>query len=243
MGVLEQTRFGDWTEYGYASFYKRYVRSLEAIAHKQFRTTGEEARALAHGFVAEQICAPSGGVLATFDPARRFRPYLVTAFYHYCIRETSPRASTSLDFDPVAPASYQPEWGTLSEEAETLRCRVRKAIHIARQDLLEHGRLEEAERRYLEIKWPEDLKALPYSDRQIGEQLKAEGLLSADSTSARTRAACRLGERVGKKLLFNLRRLLRDEYQRHLPEGEADEATTMSLKTVVHVLGLEEESL
>jgi hypothetical protein len=243
MGVLEKTQFGDWTDYGYASFYKRYVQSLQVIARKRFGCSAEDAQALAHSFVADQACAPSGGLLHTYDRGRRFRPYLLTSFYNYCYRELKPSGEELLEFDPAAPASDQPEWSTLAQEAEALRCKVRKAIHIARVDLLSQGRLDESERSYLLLKWPEDHGASPLSDREIGERLEIMGLLAPKSSSALTRAACRLGERVGKKLLYNLRRLLRDEYQRHMPEGEVSEATTMSLKTIVHVLGLEEESI
>lgn len=241
MGVLEKTRFGDWTEYGYSSFYKRYVHSLEAIARSRFGCSALEAASLAHGFVADQCCSESGGILATFDQSRQFRPYLVTAFFNHCVRQRKKGSDMApIELDPAAPPSSEPEWNVLAEEGERLRRKVRKAINIARGDLLQQGRLPADERMYLELKWPVEADSFPLPDREIGELLVARDVLDARSPSALTRAACRIGERVGKKLLYNLRQLLREEYARHLPEAEVGPETAMSLKTIVHVLGLEE---
>jgi hypothetical protein len=241
MGALERTRFGDWTEYGYSSFYKRYVSSLEAIARGRFGCREGEAQALAHGFIADQASSPTGGLLATFDRSKRFRPYLVTAFFNHCRRQLKNTGPLPLDFDPTAPPRSEPEWTVLAEEAESLRRKVRTAVNIAREGLLKEGRLSQQERAYLELKWPLDPEQLPLPDREIGEELVRREVLEPKVTAAAlTRSACRIGERVGKKLLYDLRRLLREEYERHVPEGEVAAETSMSLKTIVHMLGIEE---
>ncbi len=129
MGVLERTRFGDWTDYGYSSFYKRYLKSLQTLAASRFGCAADDAVALAHGFIAEQASSPSGGMLATFDKTRRFRPYLVTAFYNHCRRQLKKDEHNGLDFDPSAPESWNPEWNTLAEEAEALLSRVGDQLH------------------------------------------------------------------------------------------------------------------
>lgn len=244
MGILEKTRFGDWTEFGYSSFYKRYVLSLETIAKRRFGSSAEEAASLAHEFIADQCCAESGGILATFDKSRQFRPYLVTAFLNHCARKRKKGSDVSqIDHDPVAPDSADPEWNLLAEEADRLRATVRKAINLAREDLLQQGRLPPDERIYLELKWPTETSGLPLPDRKIGEELVARGVLEPRSASSLTRAACRIGERVGMKLLYNLRQLLRTEYARHMPEAQVEPETAMSLKAIVHVLGLEEQEV
>ena len=245
MGVLEKTRFGDWTAYGYSSFYKRYVRSLQAIARSRFGCNDDDAQALAHGFLAEQASSSTGGLLATFDQTKRFRPYLVTAFFNHCRKQLKKGSHFELEFDPSAPPSSEPEWVALAEEAEALRRKVRVAVNIAREGLLEEkSRLTEQERAYLQLKWPLDPEERPMSDREIGDELVRRELLEPKVTAvALTRAACRVGERVGKKLLYDLRRLLREEYERHVPEAEVAAETTMSLKTIVHMLGAEEVSL
>jgi len=172
MSLLPQTQFTDWTDYGYSSFYKRYLHGLRTIATRRFRVSAEEAESLAHEFIAEQSLTESGGLLATFDRSRGFRRYVVTAFLNHCRRRVSRGAPDPLEGELVAPERDDPAFNLLAEEAERLRARVRQAVEVARRSILEGSALAPKERAYLELKWPQDTSAPPRSDREVGAELR-----------------------------------------------------------------------
>ncbi|MGE0711347.1 MAG: hypothetical protein AB7N76_08940 [Planctomycetota bacterium] len=238
--MLPRTQFTDWTDYGYASFYKRYLAGLQALAARRFACDPAQAEALAHGFIAEQCLVPSGGLLARFDRSRRFRSYLAAAFLNHCRRALGRPEPAELPDEPAAPEEDDPAWNLLSEEAERLRRRVREAVELGRASLLERGALSKVERAYLELKWPGDPGEPPRSDREVGDRLAARGLLESKSPAARVRAAARIGESVGAALLTRLRALLEEEYRAHLPEAELSRETSLSLSAILHVLAYEE---
>ncbi|MEZ6186773.1 MAG: hypothetical protein R3F62_17410 [Planctomycetota bacterium] len=242
---LPPTRFTDWTEFGYASFYKRYVAGLRALARARFGCSEEAADALAHEFLAEASCAESGGLLATFERGARFRSYVASAFGYHCRRRLrrAPEEPLPPDEALAAPDAADPAWRLVEDEAERLRGRVREAVEQARDALLADGALTAAERAYLELKWPGARSARPRADRELGEELAARGLLEAPSPAARVRAASRLGERVGAQLLRRLRAQLEDDYRRVYPEAEVPRETRLSLSAIVHVLGFEERAV
>jgi hypothetical protein len=241
MSLLPQTQFTEWTDYGYSSFYKRYVSGLRAIAQRRYKLSGEEAEALAHSFIAEQSLVESGGLLASFDRSRHFRRYVVTAFLNHCRRGLKGGATPDpLDDELQAPESDDPAYNLLAEEAERLRQRVRQAVEVARSSLLKQGALTPPERAYLELKWPSDAGQPPLSDREVGERLQAQELVQSTSPAGLVRATCRIGDRVGTRLLAHLRGLLEEEYRKTLPPGDILRETSLSLNAIVHVLQLEE---
>lgn len=239
---LPQTQFTDWTDFGYASFYKRYLAGLRAIALRRFRCSQEQADALSHEFIAEQSCVPSGGLLASFDRERGFRRYVVTAFLNHCRRSLAKGQASPepLEGELVAPERDDPAWNLVCEEAERLRRRVREAIEVARSSLLAGSALTPAERTYLELKWPLEAKEPPRSDREVGERLQALGLVQSKSPAGLVRATCRVGDRVGAALLGRLQSLLEADYRRYLPEADLQRETSLSLSAIVHVLAMEE---
>ena len=239
---LPPTQFTDWTEFGYASFYKRYVDGLRALAVARFGCSAEAADALAHEFLAEASLAESGGLLANFDRRHGFRHYVAAAFGYHCRRRLRP-SEPPLPADEALPApdAADPALRLVEREAERLRARVRGAVEAARDALLA-GELPPDERAYLRLKWPADADAQPRSDRELGQALAADGLLTARSPSALTRAASRLGQRVGAKLLRHLRAQLEADYQRAFPNAQVPRETTLSLNAIVHVLGFEERA-
>jgi len=239
--VLPQTRFSDWTEFGYASFYKRYVGGLQALAQRYFRCDRAEAEALAHEFIAEQLLVQEGGLLQRYDPSRRFRNYLVTAFLNHCRRALRRPQPEPLEGELSSDERDDPAFNLLHQEAERLRLRVREAVEAARSSILEGGgKLAPVERAYLELKWPLDPKQPARSDREIGELLAERGLLESKTPAGRVRASARVGEKVGGVLLARLRALLEEDYRRHLPEAELSRETTLSLRAIVHVLSWDE---
>lgn len=245
MSALPPTRFSQWTDFGYGSFYKRYVEGLRRLARRRFACSAEQAEALAHGFVAEQSTAATGGLLSSFDRARPFRGYVVVAFLRYCQRGLG-RAPSGEDLSDElpAPAAADPAAKLLAEEAEALRAQVREAVEEARASLLARGVLEPAERAYLRLKWSPDRSAPPLSDLEVARRLAKRGLLSAKSEGALVRASARLGARVGRQLVARLHGLLLDAYRQHYPERSAAqraEETRLSLGAIVHVLSLEED--
>ena len=242
MPALPSTRFSDWTQFGYGSFYKRYVAGLQALAQRRCGCSPEAAEALAHGFVAEQSCHQGGGVLARFDRGRRFRHYVVVVFLNHCRRQLGARAPAPLDDELAAPPHDDPAWNLLAEEAEQLRLRVREAVDEARASLLEGDALAPAERAYLELKW-HAAGAPPRSDLEVARRLHAQGLLAAPSEPALVRAAARLGARVGRQLVARLHALLHAVVRQHDPtvaDAEAARRARFSLGAIVHVLSLEE---
>jgi len=240
MSLLPQTQFTDWTDYGYSSFYKRYVAGLRAIAQRRYTLSSEEAEALAHSFIAEQSLVETGGLLASFDRSRHFRRYVVTAFLNHCRRGLKGATPDPLDDELVAPETDDPAYNLLAEEAERLRQRVRQAVEVARTSLLGQGALTPPERAYLELKWPADAGQPPLSDREVGDRLAARGLLKSASPAGLVRATCRIGDRVGTRVLAHLRGLLEEEYRKTLPPGDIPRETSLSLNAIVHVLQLEE---
>ncbi|MCA8923290.1 MAG: sigma-70 family RNA polymerase sigma factor [Planctomycetes bacterium] len=241
MSSLPPTQFTDWTEFGYASFYKRYVAGLRALARARFRCSPEAADALAHEFLAEACLAESGGLLANFRRGARFRSYVARAFDYHCRRRLAPGKELPLPAEALpGPADDDPAWRLVHEEADQLRGRVRAAVETARRALLQ-GELPEAEREYLQLKWPTDPALGPRSDREIGRRLASSGLLEAPSPAAEVRAASRLGARVGAKLLRCIRAQLEDEYRRVFPQARVPSETQLSLNAIVHVLSFEEQ--
>jgi len=244
VSALPPTRFSQWTDFGYGSFYKRYVEGLRRLARRRFACSPEQADALAHAFVAEQSTAATGGLLGSFDRERPFRGYVVVAFLRYCQRSLG-RAPSGEDLreDLPAPPGDDPAAKLVAEEAEALRAQVRDAVEEARASLLARGVLDASERAYLQLKWPADRGAPPLSDLAIARRLAQRGLLSAKSEAALVRAGSRLGARVGRQLVARLHGLLQEAYRQHYPEQSEDEraeGTRLSLGAIVHVLSLEE---
>lgn len=240
MSLLPATQFTDWTDYGYSSFYKRYVAGLRAIAQRRYKLSGEEAEALSHAFIAEQSLVENGGLLGSFDRTRHFRRYVVTAFLNHCRRNLKGGSPDPLDEELTAPPTDDPAWNLLAEEAERLRQRVRHAVEVARASLLGRGALTPPERAYLQLKWPKDPGQPPLSDREVADLLQEKGLVKSATPASLVRATCRIGDRVGTRLLGRLRGLLEEEYRRTLPAGDIPRETTLSLNAIVHVLQLEE---